>query len=419
MYVKSQREKLGSLSAGMQAIIAAAKADGNRGLTSDEATRFDAMEVDYSATEKSIERAERSEKRESDLRSVAGKEQVIELFHTDAKSDKDKAKDLHERGFSNYMRQGASKLTSEEQSFLNTTSTTTGSQGGYLVPQGFSGQLEKAMKWFGGMESAGEFTTETGNVLPWPTSNDTGNRGRIIGQNTQVTNTDPVFGQLSFGAYIFSSDSVLLPLALIQDSYFDLNAFVADALGTRIGRNKNLKMTVGAGSGSGEPNGIVTAAVAAGNTVTAATGQATSFTSFDEFVNVEHAIDPDYRPQSKYMMHDLTLKSLKKLKDSQNRPLWLPQAQAGAVSAFPQTINGYPVVINSDMATMAANADSVLFGDLKKYMVRKVAGETTVLRLVERYADFLQVGYIAFTRMDGQLLDAGTHPVAVLINSAT
>jgi hypothetical protein len=33
------------------------------------------------------------------------------------------------------------------------------------------------------------------------------------------------------------------------------------------------------------------------------------------------------------------------------------------------------------------------------------------LRLNERYADFGQVGFIAFMRIDGNLVDAGTHPI--------
>jgi hypothetical protein len=42
-----------------------------------------------------------------------------------------------------------------------------------------------------------------------------------------------------------------------------------------------------------------------------------------------------------------------------------------------------------------------------------------VLRLTERYADYLQVGFLAFSRHDGVLVDAGTHPVAYYQNSAT
>ena len=54
----------------------------------------------------------------------------------------------------------------------NTMTTTTGSQGGYVVPIGFSNMIEEALKWFGGMDVCGKFTTGTGNPLNYPTVND-------------------------------------------------------------------------------------------------------------------------------------------------------------------------------------------------------------------------------------------------------
>jgi HK97 family phage major capsid protein len=246
--------------------------------------------------------------------------------------------------------------------------------------------------------------------------NDTSNTGRIIGVNTQVTNTALTFGQVAFTSYIFSSDIVLIPLALLQDAIFDVNSLASGALGERLGRLLNNKLTVG--SGSGEPTGIVTAAVAAGNTVTAATGGATSVT-YNNLVDLEHAVDPNYRQGSKYMFHDTTLKVLKKLVDSSNRPLWQPALTASFGQGAQPSILDHPYVINNDMAVMAANANSILFGDLTKYKYRKVAGGTSIMRLTERYADYLQVGIMAFLRADGNLIDAGTHPVAVFVNSAT
>ena len=67
---------------------------------------------------------------------------------------------------------------------------------------------------------------------------------------------------------------------------------------------------------------------------------------------------------------------------------------------------------------MAANAKSVVFGDLSKYLIRDVLG-ITLLRLEERYAEYHQSAFLGFARMDGDLLDAGTNPVKVFQNSAT
>ncbi len=45
-------------------------------------------------------------------------------------------------------------------------------------------------------------------------------------------------------------------------------------------------------------------------------------------------------------------------------------------------------IINNDLATPAANQYTMLFGDMSTFKLRKVASGTTILRLVERYADF-------------------------------
>jgi hypothetical protein len=42
-----------------------------------------------------------------------------------------------------------------------------------------------------------------------------------------------------------------------------------------------------------------------------------------------------------------------------------------------------------------------------------------LIRLDERYADTLEVGFIAFQRTDGNLINAGTNPVKYYANSAT
>jgi HK97 family phage major capsid protein len=409
------------LSVQMNAIVEKAKAENNRGLTSVERESFHALEADYTQNEESIKLAERSETISNDLRKE-DPDKVISIIEGSVVKGKEKDP-KHAKAFSGFLRNGVDGLSAEDRQlmqakFMNAAqSTGTGAAGGYLVPSGFSDQLEQAMKWFGGIIGNVEtFDTETGAPLPWPTVNDTNNTGVIIGQNVQVSNVAISFGQINFGAYIFSSNSVLVPLAMMQDSYFDLDAYIAQALGTRLARILNTKLTVGAGTT--EPLGIVTAAVAAGNTVVAATGGSTTVT-YNNLVDIEHAVDPAYRPKGKYMFHDYTLKALKKLVDSANRPLWQPALTASFGQGAEPSILDHPYVINNDMPVMAANADSILFGDLTKYKMRRVAGGVTVMRLVERYADYLQVGFQAFLRADGNLLDAGTHPVAVFVNSAT
>ena len=113
-------------------------------------------------------------------------------------------------------------------------------------------------------------------------------------------------------------------------------------------------------------------------------------------------------------MHDSTLKALKKLVDGDSRPLWT----SGVAVREPDTILGHPYTINQDVATMAASAKSILFGDFSKYIIRDVMG-ITMMRLNDRYADYFQVGFVAFSRHDGDLLDSGTDPIKYYTNAAS
>jgi HK97 family phage major capsid protein len=433
---KALQAKLARLANEMRAKLALAKTE-NRSFTSLEREEWDKSVADFADTEATLKAIETSASIDARLALVpqdaildAGVEEVSDRFRAKRKT----AATPHDKAFSAFLRNGTEGLDPDQRQLMAAnfkgpagiknaqTLTTTG--GGYLIPQGFSDMLEEALKWYGGiLGNVGEFNTETGNPLPWPTLNDTTNVGTIIGVNTQLTEVDLVFAQVTFNAYIFSSGSVIVPLALIQDSYFDLDALVAKQLGIRLGRALNKFGTTG--TGTNQPNGIVTAAVAEGNTVEAPTGNTTAVT-YSSLVNLLHAVDPAYRemPSARFMFHDSTLKAIRQLVDGNNRPLWQPGINAGFGSGFPETILDKKYVVNNDMAVMAANAESILFGDMSKYMVRRVAGGATaggvtIMRLVERYADYLQVGFQGFLRADGQLLDAGTHPIAVYVNSAT
>jgi HK97 family phage major capsid protein len=103
------------------------------------------------------------------------------------------------------------------------------------------------------------------------------------------------------------------------------------------------------------------------------------------------------------MMNDSTLKKFKQVKDKYGRPLWQPSLVAGA----PDTFGGRPLLINNYMDALQAGVGSppvtrntVIFGDLKRYIVRRVKS-MSVLRLEERFADFGLVAFLAFARYDG------------------
>lgn len=307
-----------------------------------------------------------------------------------------------------------------------------GSSSGFFVPVGFSGELEKALKYYGPMwNSSRVYPTATGGPLPWPTENDTTISGERVGENQQVSTNDVSLSQLMMSAIKYSSKLVRVSIELLQDSAFDIDAFLLETFGTRLGRVTNADFTNGGGlsaqSGSPltadpQPSGIVPESVvglSSGTTPSIigddnqTTPDPTQQVGYIDLVNLEHSVDLAYRTGASFMMHDSTLRYIKTLKDKFGHPLWM----SGFAIGKPDTILGYPYWVNNDMPTLAAGKKVVLFGRMDKYLIRRVR-QMSVLRLVERYAEFGQVGFLAFMRCDGRLLDAGTNPVKHILTHA-
>jgi HK97 family phage major capsid protein len=279
----------------------------------------------------------------------------------------------------------------------------TATAGGNTVPQGFINNLERAMRAYDGVRAvANVMRTDSGNLMPWPTTNDTANVGVLVAENATLTdaNADPTFGVVNFSAFKYSSQIIRVPTELIEDSAFDMANELGSMCGERIGVVQNTNFTTG--TGTGQPQGIVTGAVAG---VTAASATAIAV---DDILNLQHSVSPAYRsdPTCAFMMHDSTLNVVRRLKDGQGRFMY-----EDPIDGQPPRLHGRPVAINMAMATtIAATAISILFGPMRYYKIRDV-NQLTLLRLDERYAELGQVGFVALLRSDGRVLNAGTGPI--------
>ena len=250
--------------------------------------------------------------------------------------------------------------------------------------------------------------------MPFPTSDGTSEVGEIVAENAAASGGDITFGSAAVNPYKYSSKKIALPFELLQDTFINLEAYINDMLAMRLGRLQAAHMTTG--TGTGQPRGLMTAATTG---ITGATGQATSVT-YDSLVDLEHSLDPAYRtrPGVGWMMHDQSLKALRKIKDGMGLPIFVPGYEMGVPGGAPDTLLGRPIIINQNMPVMAAGAKSILFGDYKKY-VRRVVMDLTMFRMTDSAFTLNgQVGFVAFNRMGGNLIDVGG-AVKAFVNSAT
>lgn len=390
-------------------IVDGAEAE-NRGLSAEEETNYNKLHEDMTALDKRIEAIERLER-------TAAKESAVVTPARPGTADgtqetEEQRKLKQSEAFRGWLLFGMAGLDTEQRAIMTARkpqlsdvemralSVGVDTAGGYLVPDDMRSQIEQAQSWYGGMRESGAtiFQTDGGQDIAFPVSNDTTNRGRRIGENTTVTQTDPTVGQRVLRAIMYSSDMVLVPFTLLQDSAINVETWLAGLLAERIGRATNLDFTTGSGADS--PTGVQT------DSVSAFTAAATTAVTSDELIRLEHSVDRAYRPRARWMCNDDTMRNLRILKDGDGRYIFMP----GMVAGVPNTLFGYQYTINSDLPNMATATRSILFGDFSRYYIRDVKGFTLFV-LRERFADSLQIGVFGISRHDGKLVNAGGNPI--------
>jgi HK97 family phage major capsid protein len=323
--------------------------------------------------------------------------------------------DIYRSAFNTWLKGGLQALNLEEMhAYRNTMSTTTGSQGGFTVPTQVASQLISSLKDYGAMRNVAEvITTESGGALSYPTTDGTTEIGEWVPENVQATPLDVVFGTAALNCFKAGSKVVVVPIELLMDSSIDIEKMVNARLSERLGRISNLGYTVG--TGSGQPFGVVTRA-SVGKVLS--TGKTVTF-DYDDLIDVQESLDEAYRigGKARWMMAQPSRRILRKLKDTNGRPIWTPGYELGAVAGIPDLLLGDVLTINNDMATPAANAKSVVFGDLSRYIIRD-SMQVSLFRFTDsKYTELGQVGFLAWMRTGGNLMD--TAAVKSMQQSAT
>ncbi len=420
--LKELRDKLAVIAKSMRDMHKAAETE-DRGFSAEELQTWNNLLADYEAVEKRIVNAEKIQKMETS--SVGHLDGDLPPLDSDNDDDpppevrtaaEGRALDSYNDAYNTYLREGSQALSREQRDLLNryqaemetrAQGVGTDAAGGFTVPEGFAGFITETMKDFSGLLNAANtgqggpdlLRTASGNLIPYPTNDDTANAGAILDENTQVTEQDFVFGARNLTAFMYTSLLVRVSLQLLQDEAVNLQAYIGRMLGKRIGRALSPHFATGAGTT--EPTGLATASFDGAIDISVGAG-----ITYDNLIDFEHALDPAYRRRgAQWVFNDDTLRDLKKLVDSNNRPLWLPQSLGSIADQTAQpTLNGYGYIVDQGMDSLVIGDRPIVFGDLSEFIIREVLG-VNLFRFNERYMDFLQIGFLAFARFDSNLID--------------
>ena len=372
-----------------------------REMTCEEEARWQQLLTDYDKADKSVEAEERFE----EIERRQAEQQFEERTTTTANASQ--PTDEYRAAFQNYLLRGASGISPEHQSLFEKRAGITGLTAGVIVPETLANSIEVALKAYGGMFEAGSIlTTSKGGDLIMPTVNNTNAKATVVAEYNQSTKSAPSFGSETLKVYTYRTPIVPVSLELLQDSAFDLESLLSNLLAESFGRGINEDLTIG--SGTGKPKGIVNWAHPC------AINPSAGGISLDALIELIKGVDSSYAARGKFMFNRNTLYSLVKIKDSTGRYIW----QEGAKDGTPATLFGKSYILNDDIEDAGAGKTSVLFGDFSKYKIRMVK-TFRVIRLNELLAEYLSIGLFGFARVDGILLDAGTHPVHKLVHKAS
>ncbi|WP_343530281.1 phage major capsid protein [Yokenella regensburgei] len=317
--------------------------------------------------------------------------------------------------FDKWMRHGASELTAEERKALRelrAQGVAPDEKGGYTVPDTFLAKVVEQMKAYGGIASVAQIlTTSDGRTMEWATADGTSEVGVLLGENEEAGEEDTEFGMDSLGALKMTSKIIRVSNELLQDSAIDMEAYLSRRIAERIGRGEAKYLIQGTGAGTPkQPKGLAVSVT--GTTETAAATKVT----WKEILALKHSIDPAYRrgPKFRLAFNDSTLKSISEMEDNQGRPLWLPDI----VGVAPASVLNVPYVIDQEIDDIGAGKKFMFCGDFDRFIIRRVR-YMILKRLVERYAEFDQTGFLAFHRFDCILEDTSAIKALVGKGSAS
>ena len=373
----------------------AAKAflDAKRGtdglLSAEDSATYEKMENEVVALGKEIERLERQAVIDLEL-SKATSNPITNAPSKVAEEKTGRASAEYKKAFWSAMRTRAGEGL--DPNVRNALQIGTDSEGGYLVPDEFERTLVEALEDENIFRTLANVITTSSGDRKIPVVATKGTAAWIDEEGT-IPESDDNFGQVSIGAYKLGT-LIKVSEELLNDSVFDLEAYISREFARRIGNKEEEAFFTG--DGSGKPTGIL--AATGGAQVGVTTASATSIT-MDEVLDLFYSLKAPYRNRAVFVMNDATVKAIRKLKDGQGQYLWQPSVQAGT----PDTILNRPLYTSAYVPTIAASAKTIVFGDFSYYWVADRQGRV-FKRLNELYAVTGQVGFVATQRVDGKLI---------------
>jgi len=308
--------------------------------------------------------------------------------------------ELRKSAFNKFLRYGygetgRANMSPEE---IRALSSVSDAEGGFLVPNSFEndiimnayddGELRAICQVGATSRDSVQMPVLAKPVVAWGT------------RNLAVTAQDIAAGQERLEIFDLKA-LTLIANNTLDDSAADVWAELRDAFGLAVAEAEDDAFSIGAGDRM--PKGVFADSRVQTNFVASGVAGALSDganNGVDALITMLQSLKKTYRRNSTWAMNSTTEGVVRQFKDTNGQYLWQPPVQPGN----PSTLLGRPLVNPEGIADVAANSFSVGLGDFRRgYKVRDRAG-ISVQRLVEKYAEYDQTGFLIKKRVGGQVV---------------
>lgn len=277
----------------------------------------------------------------------------------------EKGLDGYKSAFESFVRRGADGRLSAEE--MKTLSVGSDPDGGFFVAPDTAGRMVKKVYETSDIRQIASVQTISTDRLQGIEDNDEAGAG-YAGERAQSGDTKtPQVGQWEIPVFWVDTEPKTTQ-QLLDDSAVDIEAWLADKVGSKFARFENKEFVTGtkirgftsyttaADSGSGVTWGQI------GYVASGASGDFASSNPADKIFDLIGALKNAYLANARFVAARAVITKIRKFKDGQGNYLWQPSFVLGQ----PETIAGYGVTRAEDMPALAANSLSLAFGDFRE-----------------------------------------------------
>ena len=385
---------------------------------SDLGRAFEAFKAENDARIKQVEAnghadpllAEKVDKINAEISQIAAMKKQLEVIDTavargqlpgGAKAEIDRVKAEHKAGFEKWVRRGNEQGLKELEVKAG-VSTLDDTAGGFLVPEEIDKNIDRVASTMSAMRRLATIIT-IGTASYKKLVNKGGTTSGWVGEKgTRTETSTPSLAEIEIPTKEIYANPAITQASL-DDSFMDVSAWLANEVAIEFNEEEGAAFITGTGVSS--PKGI-----AAYTTITngsyswgkighIAGGHATLLNDVDKIIDLQHALKAVYRNGASFLMNDLTLATVRKIKDGEGNYIWRPGLEQGS----PDTLLGKPVEIDDNVADIGGSALAMFFANFKRaYLIVDRVG-TRVLR--DPYTNKPYVMFYTTKRVGGAIVN--------------